>query len=143
MDFELAGSNVNRAYSLAATSIAIFTFTLIFLYPRYVNGEANAVLFQVALIILGGATFGFALAAFNYYGSSVRVAMDDTQRMAFSRRGDRLWLAAALLLFLAPSVILFSVTLVAVGAAWFALWLAYLVFAIRSFPRVVTAQRPS
>jgi hypothetical protein len=32
-----------RTYSLAATSIAIFTFMLNFLYPRFASGEVNAV----------------------------------------------------------------------------------------------------
>ena len=35
MGDDLAAANVNRSYSLAATSIAIFTFMLIFLYPRF------------------------------------------------------------------------------------------------------------
>ena len=39
MGDDLAASNVNRSYSLAATSIAIFTFLLFFLYPRFVSGE--------------------------------------------------------------------------------------------------------
>ena len=38
MGDELATSNVNRSYSLGATSIAIFTFTLIFLYPKFASG---------------------------------------------------------------------------------------------------------
>jgi hypothetical protein len=42
MGDNLATANVNRSYSLAATSIAIFTFTLFFLYPRFVSGEAIA-----------------------------------------------------------------------------------------------------
>ena len=48
MEDELATSNVNRSYSLAGTSIAIFTFMLIFLYPRFASGEIDALLFQVA-----------------------------------------------------------------------------------------------
>jgi len=39
MGDDLAGANVNRAYSLAATSIAIFTFVLLFLYPRFTSGQ--------------------------------------------------------------------------------------------------------
>ncbi|HEU4463749.1 MAG TPA: hypothetical protein VFS53_01770 [Gemmatimonadota bacterium] len=42
MGDELATANVNRAYSLGATSIAIFTFMLIFLYPRFASGEIHA-----------------------------------------------------------------------------------------------------
>ena len=34
MGDDLASANVNRSYSLAATSIAIFTFTLFFLVPE-------------------------------------------------------------------------------------------------------------
>lgn len=82
---ELATANVNRAYSLAATSIAIFTFTLFFLYPKFTSSEANA------------------------------------------------------LLFLAPSLILFSIGLLAVGYVWLALWLVYWLFVIRYFPKVQTA----
>ena len=59
MGEELAGANVGRSYSLAATSIAIFTFTLFFLYPRYLSGEANASLFQFSIVVMGVATFSF------------------------------------------------------------------------------------
>jgi hypothetical protein len=59
MGDELATSNVNRSYSLAATSIAIFTFILFFLYPRFASGEINALLFQVTLVAMGVATFSF------------------------------------------------------------------------------------
>lgn len=37
----IAPTNVNRTYSLGATSLAIFTFTMIFLYPRYVSGVSR------------------------------------------------------------------------------------------------------
>jgi hypothetical protein len=47
MGDDLAAANVNRSYSLAATTIAIFTFSLIFLYPRFRNGEVSPVLFQL------------------------------------------------------------------------------------------------
>ena len=137
---DLAASNVNRSYSLAATSVAIFTFTLIFLYPRFVAGEANAVLFQAALVVMGVATFSFAFASFHYYGASLGSRIEDADRAAYSRRGDRLWLLGALLLFLDPCLVLYAVGLVIAGSAWLALWLAYLLFAIRHFPRVQTAR---
>jgi hypothetical protein len=57
MGDELATSNVNRTYSLAATSIAIFTFMLFFLYPRFARGEINDLLFQATLVVMGMATF--------------------------------------------------------------------------------------
>jgi hypothetical protein len=140
MGDDLAASNVNRSYSLAATSIAIFTFMLIFLYPRFASGEINALLFQATLVVMGVATFSFALASFHYYGSSLGSRIDDGQRAAYSRRGDRFWLLGCTLLFLDPSLILFSVQLLVVGSVWFALWLVYILFAARHFPRVQTAR---
>jgi hypothetical protein len=142
MGDDLAASNVNRSYSLAATSIAIFTFMLIFLYPRFATGEVNALLFQATLVVMGVATFSFVFASFHYYGSSLGDRrIDDADRARYSRRGDRFWLLGCTLLFLDPSLILFSVGLVVVGSAWFALWLLYALFVIRYFPRVQTTQK--
>jgi len=141
MGDDLAASNVNRSYSLAATSIAIFTFMLIFLYPRFASGEINPLLFQTTLGVMGVATFSFVFASHYYYGSSLGGRIDDAERARYSRRGDRLWLLGYALLFLDPSLILFSVGLLVVGSAWFALWLLYVVFVIRYFPRVQTAPK--
>ena len=138
---DLAAANVNRSYSLAATSIAIFTFTMFFLYPRFVSGEAQPWLFQATLVVLGVATFSFAFASFYYYGSSLGGSrFDDTERALYSRRGDRSWLLGCVMLFLAPSLILFTIGLLAVGSVWLVLWLVYLVFVSRYFPRVETAR---
>lgn len=141
MDDELATTNVNRSYSLGATSIAIFTFMLFFLYPRFVSREINALLFQATLVAMGVATFSFVFASFYYYGSSLDRRIDDAERAVYSQRGDRFWLLGYTLLFLAPSLILFSLGLLAVGSAWLALWLVYLLFVIRYFPRVETARK--
>jgi hypothetical protein len=62
--------------------------------------------------------------------------IDDAERAQYSRLGDRCWLAGCVLLFLAPSLILFTVRLLAVASVWFALWLVYVLFLIRYFPRV-------
>lgn len=143
MGDELSASNVNRSYSLAATSIAIFTFVLFFLYPRFASGEINPLLFQVTLVVMGVATFSFVFASLSYYYSSLGRRIDDAELVLYSRRGDRFWLLGYTLLFLGPSLILFSVKLLAVGTVWFALWLVYLLFVIRYFPRIQTAPRSS
>jgi hypothetical protein len=141
MGDDLAASNVNRSYSLSATTIAIFTFMLVFLYPRFASGEVNALLFQATLVVMGFATFSFVFAAFYYYGSSLGGRIDDAERARYSRRGDRFWLLGCTLLFVDPSLILFAVGLLVVGSAWFALWLVYVLFLIRYFPRVQTARK--
>jgi hypothetical protein len=139
---DLASSNVNRSYSLAATTIAIFTFSMVFLYPRYVSGEIDALLFQVGIVVMGVATFSFALASFYYYGSSLGGRIEEVERGKYSRRGDRLWLLGSVLLFLNPSLILLSVRMHIVGLAWLALWIGYVLFAIRHFPQVQTLPEP-
>jgi hypothetical protein len=114
MGDELAAANVNRSYQLAASSIAIFTFLLFFLYPRFISGEVNALRFQATLIVMGMATFAFAFASFYYYGASLGGRIDDAERAKYARRGDRFWLVGCVLLLLAPSLILFTVRLLAV-----------------------------
>lgn len=138
---ELAAANVNRSYQLAASSIAIFTFLLFFLYPRYASGEVDAFPFQATLVAMGVATFSFAFSSFYYYGASLGDRIEDAERVLYARRGDRFWLLGCILLFLAPSLILFTVRLHAIASVWLALWLLYLLFVIRHFPRVQTARK--
>ena len=138
---DLAAANVNRSYSLTTTSIAIFTFMLFFLYPRFTSGEINALLFQATLVVLGVVTFSFVFASFYYYCASVGSRIEEAERALYARRADRFWLLGYTLLFLDPSLILFSVGLLAVGSTWFALWLVYLIFVILYFPRVQTARK--
>ncbi len=141
MGDDLASANVNRSYSLAASSIAIFTFTLFFLYPRFVSGEANALLFQATVVVMGVATFSFVFSSLYYYWSSVGSRIDDAERSLYAQRGDRFWLLGYTLLLLAPTLILFSIGLLAAGSVWFALWLVFLLFAIRCFPKVQTVRK--
>ena len=136
MGEDLAATNVNRSYTLAATNIAIFTFMMFFLYPRFENGRINPLLFQLTLVAMGVATFSLVFASLHYYRSSLGGREDE--RALHARRADRLWLLGYTLMFLAPSLVLFSVSLVAVASIWLALWLVYLLFVVRYFPKVQT-----
>jgi len=140
MGDDLAAANVNRAYQLAASSIAIFTFLLFFLYPRFSSGEIDPLRYQATLIVMGVATFSFAFASFYYYGASLGGRIENAVRAQYSRRGDRFWLLGCVLLFLVPSMVLFTVRLLGVASVWFALWLVYVLFVMRHFPRVQTAR---
>ena len=135
---DLAAANVNRSYSLAATNIAIFTFMLIFLYPKFENATINPLLFQSTLVAMGVSTFSLVFASFHYYRSSLGDRLNEAERALHARRADGFWLLGYTLMFLAPSLVLFSVGLLAVASVWLALWLVYLLFAIRNFPRVQT-----
>lgn len=138
MGDDLASANVNRSYSLAATSIAIFTFTLFFLFPRFVSGEASALLFQATIVVMAVATFSFVFASFYYYCASEGRRLGDAEKALYSRRADRFWLLGYSLLFLAPSLILFSIGLLAVATVWLVLWVVYVLFVFRYFPKVQT-----
>ena len=138
---DLAAANVNRSYQLAASCIAIFTFLLFFLYPRFVSGDVHALPFQAALIVMGVATFSFAFASFYYYGASLGGRISDAERARYAHRGDSIWLLGCVLLFLAPSLILVTVRLLAVASVWFALWLVYVTFVTRNFSRVRAARK--
>ena len=143
MGDDLAGANVNRAYSLAATSIAIFTFVLLFLYPRFTSGQIDAWLFQATLVVMGVATFSFAFASVYYYASSLRGRIDDAERSLYARRGDHFWLLGYILLFLDPTLVLLSIGLLGVASAWFALWVVFVLFVVRHFPRIEAARTHS
>jgi Flp pilus assembly protein TadB len=138
MKEDVSAANVNRAYSLAATNVAIFTFTLIFLYPRFENGTINPFLFQTTLATLGVATFSLVFAALEYYRLSLGGRLTEAEQALHARRADRFWLLGYTVMFLAPSLVLFTVNLLAVASIWLALWLVYLLFVIRYFPKVET-----
>src|SRR5262245_6477797 len=133
MGDNLAAANVNRAYSLAGTTTAIFTFSLFFMYPRFASGQANGLLFQVTLVVLGVATFVFA--SLYYYCASTGGPIAEAEWSRYSRCGDGFWLLGYTLLFLDPSLILVAIGLLSVAFAWLALWLVYVFFVMRHFPR--------
>ena len=135
---DLAGVNVTRTYTLAASNIAIFTFLLFFLYPRFETGRINSLLFQATLVAMGVAIFSLVFATLHYYRCSLGGGMSDTDRALAARRADRFWLLGYTTMFLAPSLVLFLVRLHVVASIWLALWLVYLFFVARYFPRIQT-----
>jgi len=135
---DLAAVNVTRSYTLAGTNIAIFTFMLFFLYPRFESGRINPVLFQATLIAMGVATFSLVFATLHYYWCSLGGRMSDSERMLLARRADRFWLLGYTTMFLAPCLVLFLLRLRIVASVWLGFWLLYVFFVVRYFPRLQT-----
>jgi len=135
---DLAAVNVTRTYTLAASNIAIFTFMLFFLYPRFESGRINPLLFQVTLIAMGVATFSLVFATLHYYRCSLGGRMSDSERTLLARRADRFWLLGYTTMFLAPCLVLFLLRLRIVAFFWLAFWLLYVFFVVRSFPKFQT-----
>jgi hypothetical protein len=140
MGEDIAAANVNRSYLLGGTNIAIFTFMLFFLYPKFESGTINPLLFQSTLIAMGVGAFSFVFATLHYYRSSLGGRISEADRTLYARRGDRFWLLGYTMMFLAPSLVLFLVGLLAVASVWLALWLVYLFFVVRYFPKVQTSR---
>jgi hypothetical protein len=142
MDDTLANANVNRTSTLAAMSIAIFTFTLIFLFPKFAAGDIDSTIFQAALAVIAVAIFAFVLAGAYYYASTQTKWLAERERATFFKRGDVAWLAGQSLLLLDPSLVLFSVRLFPVALVWLVLWLSYVGFSLRWFRRYMRQSRP-
>jgi hypothetical protein len=135
---DLAAVNVTRSYTLAGTNIAIFTFMLFFLYPRFESGRINPVLFQATLIAMGVATFSLVFATLHYYWCSLGGRMSDSERTLLARRADRFWLTGYTTMFLAPCLVLFLLRLRIVASVWLGFWLLYVFFVVRYFPKLQT-----
>jgi len=139
---ELAAANVNRSYTLFAMNVAIFTFMLFFLYPRFENGSINPWLFQITLVAMGVATFSLVFAALHYYRCSLGDRINEAERLLCARRADSFWLLGYTVMFLAPCLVLVLVKLFVPASVWLAFWLVYLFYVIRYFPKVQTPRPP-
>ncbi|HKO60766.1 MAG TPA: hypothetical protein VJV03_06365 [Pyrinomonadaceae bacterium] len=140
MGEDIAAANVNRSYLLGGTNIAIFTFMLFFLYPRFESGRINPLLFQFTLIVMGVTAFSYVFATLHYYRSSLGGRISEADRRVYARRADRFWLLGYTMMFLTPSLVLFLLGLLAVASVWLTFWPAYLFFVVRYFPKIQTAR---
>lgn len=126
MSVDIANSNVNRNITLSGTSVAIFTFLLFFLYPRYSMNEINPVLFQFTLAVIVSVIFSLVTSALYYYGTTLTLTPERVRLTPIFGKADGFWLVGYTLLLLEPSLILFTVNLPAVGTYALVLWFSYL-----------------
>jgi len=136
VSLDIANSNVNRNITLAGTSVAIFTFLLFFLYPRYSSGDINPVLFQFTLAIIVSVIFSLVISATYYYGTTLTLSLPDGQGTAIFGKAEAFWLIGYSLLLLEPSLILFTVNLLAVALYALVLWFSYLYLTWLQFKRL-------
>jgi len=137
MSLDIANSNVNRNITLAGTSVAIFTFLLFFLYPRYFSGDIDPILFQFTLAIIVSVIFSLVFSATYYYGTTLTLSLPDGQGTVTFGKAEAFWLIGYSLLLLEPALILFTVknlTIVALYAL--VLWFSYLYLTWLQFKRL-------
>jgi len=132
-----ANLDVSRVVTLVGTSIAIFTFLLFFLYPRFASGEIDPILFQVSLIVIGVAIFSLVYAGLYFYTLTLPYYLNSAESGAIQRRGDLFWLIGYSVLLLEPSLILLTVRLFIVALAWMALWLSYIYLTLHEYRKAI------
>ena len=128
VSLDIANGNVNRNITLAGTSLAIFTFLLFFLYPQYLSGKINGILFQFTLAIIVFVIFSLVMSATYYYGTVLTMSLPPervTSATIFGK-AEAFWLVGYSLLLLEPSLILFTIDLPVVGSYALILWFSYL-----------------
>jgi len=136
MSLDIANSNVNRNITLAGTSVAIFTFLLFFLYPRYLLDDIDPILFQFTLAIIVSVIFSLVISATYYYGTTLTLSLPDGQGTVTFGKAEAFWLIGYSLLLLEPSLILFTVNLLAVALYALVLWFSYLYLTWLQFKRL-------
>ena len=126
MSLDFANSNVNRNITLAGTSVAIFTFLLFFLYPKYSNGTIDPILFQLTISVIVTVIFCLVISASFYYANAFTLTSAREGTLTRLGKADGMFLFGYTLLLLEPSLILFTVNLPIVGVYGLALWIVYL-----------------
>jgi hypothetical protein len=143
MSLEIASSNVNRNITLAGTSVAIFTFLLFFLYPRYRSGDIDPILFQFTIAVIVTVIFSLVISVLYYYAQIVEEYMKREQLTTLLGTPDAFWIIGYTLLLLMPSLILFTVMLPIVAVYALILWFVYLGLTFVQFRKLrpLTAKR--
>jgi hypothetical protein len=134
LDLDLAAANVNRAGTVLGSTIAVFTFLLFFLYPRYSSGQIDPVLFQITLTAVVLTILSFSLCIVFCYRIGV-LKMSSAEKHTSMQSGTLLWLVGTLFLVLEPALILFTIGLMAVGFGALIGWLLYTFFTLRDAKR--------
>ena len=130
VDLDLAAANVNRAGTVLGSTIAVFSFILFFLYPRYAFGQIDPILFQFTLAAIVMTILSFSLCILFCYRIGV-LRMSAAEKRASMQTGTLFWLIGTLLLVLEPALILFTIGLSAVGVLALLAWLVYILFTLR------------
>ena len=119
---------------MIGSNLAIFTFALVFLYPRF----ASSVLFEVTLTSSLLAIFIFGIAGVCYL-EAVGVAKNSVARKrALIQRGDTLFVLSLLLGTAMPALILFTLGIIRVAIIAAILWALYAGFITQQGRRLRT-----
>ena len=68
--------------------MAVFTFLLFFLYPRFSSGQIDPVLFQVTLALIVFTIFSFGFSGLYYYGLVGISKLSIARKQAYFQRAN-------------------------------------------------------
>ncbi len=125
-----AGSTRSLTSGLAGTCVAILTFVLFFLYPRWKSGEINDLLFQWTLLNIVVSLFLMALASALYWMVMEGLMSNHPRTTGLMRWADRLFMSSVMLLFLEPVLILWTAGVDFVAAAALGLWIVVMLILV-------------
>jgi hypothetical protein len=120
--FEYANENRQATIGLGGTGVAILTFLLIFLYPRYSSGGFDAGLFRVTLASIVISIFLLGVSGSYYYFLIEALERNRASTAALLFRADAFFVGGLVLLLLEPALILFTLQIYDVGLLAAALW---------------------
>lgn len=128
---EFVASNLNRAVTLIGSTLAIFTFVLFFLYPRYIANQLNSLLFQVTLTTTLLSIFLFGFAGVNYFEALGAPKTSVARKRILVQRGDTMFVLALLTGTAMPALILFTINIPVVATVATALWALFAGFIVQ------------
>jgi len=97
IDRDFVASNLNRTITLIGSNLAIFTFVLVFLFPRYASNQLNGVLFQVTLTTSLVAIFLFGISGVYYLEVVGAAKTGIARKRVLVQRGDSLFVVSLML----------------------------------------------
>ncbi len=108
VNVDLCAANLSRTISLFGSNLTIFTFVLVFLFPRYVSDQLNGVLFQVTLATSLLAMFLFVISGISYFEVIAFADQSIEKKKALIRRGDSFFVMGLMISTAMPTLILFT-----------------------------------
>jgi hypothetical protein len=105
--------------------MAVFTFLLFFLYPRFSSGQIDPLLFQVTLALIVFTIFSFGFSGLYYYGLVGISKMGTDRKQTYFRRANLFFVLGLLFAIAEPALILFTIGLTVLGLVALTLWLLY------------------
>ena len=117
--------------TLIGSNLAIFTFVLVFLFPRYASNQLNGVLFQVTLTTTLVAIFLFGISGVYYLEVVGMTKTGIARERVLVQRGDSLFVVSFLLGTAMPALILFTLGITVVAVIATGLWVLYAGFIIQ------------